>query len=731
MKMSSSKIFLFTIFVFSWFFILSGCKHHDDNKNNIWAADLSVNLTDPASGVNGSPNGITEIIVTNNGGAKSDVLKHFSASILTPTNKAKAEVFNIINNNCMNHSLSPSNSCTFGIQAGTDGVASGERVRVSVESEFLGDSADNTFTVGSGGQLSFSFDNENLHLYYLGIKVTNTGTSSYTIGSDGTVAIQFIERKVGDTTNDITLCPPPSNLKNKNKNKSKGVIDCESGFASTCIKGVELAPNVTCYLWLRANIDPTADFINLSGTVTATVDKFTQSDMPITYSQRLYAGGEFGVSGDRNKAKDTIIHKHTLEMFMAGFDNNKPGFGLWSQIDSDMVDPSGENGEVASALALFEGDLYVGGEKYVSGVSIPASLTFKKWNGHEFTSVGNLYNSDAPSIINSLFVNPTDKRLYIGGKIDGLNGAPDPDDHVNSIVSWNGGPNFSDWDNVGFGLTYAKKLAHGSDRGIVYALNYYNNLIVGGNFDENKDGSVSDMNDIAAWDGSAWSKLANGLAPSSNVVYALQPYNSSLFAAGKISMPSVGSTTGNIIRWNGSNWDLSADLNVNCANTTKVGGICREEVYAMTTMLTNATHNNSKEPLTLLCVGGAFDTENVGTILSKSIACYDDVSEHWIPIKHGINNDDGIGDFTGVYALASNNGKLYIGGNFQNPVNTMPINKVNVEVPSYNNVIEYDGTDWQYLGGGISAYSVTGLDMPGVKALLIVPSISGQSQKNK
>src|SRR5207253_426502 len=130
-------------------------------------------------------------------------------------------------------------------------------------------------------------------------------------------------------------------------------------------------------------------------------------------------------------------------------------------------------------------------------------------------------------------------ELYVGGSMNTAGGSP-----VNNIAKWNG----TTWSNVGTGLT------GGSFGTWALCMAVYNgDLVVGGMFAQAGSATVSH---IAKWNGTAWSAFGGTGFTSSHPfggVYSLRAYNSDLVACGRF-VTAGGVSANNIARWNGSAW---------------------------------------------------------------------------------------------------------------------------------------------------------------------------------
>jgi hypothetical protein len=226
---------------------------------------------------------------------------------------------------------------------------------------------------------------------------------------------------------------------------------------------------------------------------------------------------------------------------------------------------------------------------------------------------------------------------------------------VNNIAAWDG----SAWQPLGAGI--------GGDGppGYVWALAVYNGaLIAGGDF--TTAGGVT-CNDIASWDGSAWQPLGGGMSGGGLYagVYALAVYNGELIAGGDFTTAG-GVTCSRIARWDGNAWQpLGSGMD---------GGVCALTVW------------NGE-----LIAGGDFTT--AGGVPCDSIARWD--GSTWQPLGSGM--------FPWVQVLTVYNGDLIAGGPFTIAGGV-----------TCNGVARWDGSNWQALGSGIS-----GSSMPMVFALAV------------
>lgn len=153
-----------------------------------------------------------------------------------------------------------------------------------------------------------------------------------------------------------------------------------------------------------------------------------------------------------------------------------------------------------------------------------------------------------------------------------------------------------------------------------------NDLYVGGDF-STANGTVT-VNNIASWNGSAWTALGTGM---DGFVHAIIVSGSNVFVGGDFAEAGVVRVNG-VARWDGSNWfALGAGLSSATTNTT---------VTALTGWGTN------------LFVGGTFTS--AGGTDAMNVARWDGTG--WNALGSGVNGPVSTLDLAGT--------DLFVGGNF-------------------------------------------------------------------
>jgi len=152
--------------------------------------------------------------------------------------------------------------------------------------------------------------------------------------------------------------------------------------------------------------------------------------------------------------------------------------------------------------------------------------------------------------------------LYVGGTFTYARGLL-----VNKIARWDG----SNWYSLGSGGTAGVPTGYG-----VYALAVFQGtLYVGGSFPQVGNGIT--VNGIAKWNGTAWSAVSGGVSGGGDAVWALAvfdeddtgPGQPALFVGGNFLHAGDVGYVNNIAKWNGSAWSSLS------------GGVTGGGVYAL------------------------------------------------------------------------------------------------------------------------------------------------------
>jgi len=249
----------------------------------------------------------------------------------------------------------------------------------------------------------------------------------------------------------------------------------------------------------------------------------------------------------------------------------------WSPVDSGCYLGSFWAGYADSINDL----LYVGGSFDSCGTNFLPSAGFADWNGTSWTDLtggthvfggdwtycitkyngdiyhgelfGSVFNGAPQSAATRVVKMNSDvycmavfnHDLYIGGSFTNILIGGNVKTKYLGIAYWDG----SKWNQLDEGLRAV------SGNAIVKALYVWNNkLYVGGRFDS--AGKIACHN-LAAWDGSSWQSIDNGVTYSNNksaMITALGGYNGSLVVGGKFD--KAGSVSANnFVSYSGTSWN--------------------------------------------------------------------------------------------------------------------------------------------------------------------------------
>jgi hypothetical protein len=334
------------------------------------------------------------------------------------------------------------------------------------------------------------------------------------------------------------------------------------------------------------------------------------------------------------------------------------------------------------SLAVFEGELYIGGSMYHTGMESPNLL---RWNGNNWRSVG----SGASHWVRSLVAHGD--RLFAAGSFRSVSATP-----AGGAAAWDG----SAWEALGTGIGAASvrsMLAYQDEvvlAGVIAgpggggslaawdgsAIRYFGELdspasvaealvefdgrlIVGGGF-RRIDGVTASL--IAAWDGTAWSALGGGRQlPVSG--YRSPGGVKAMVVHGKELVVAGTLRDGVVSAWDGAAW-RALGTGVASVSQSTVG-----EVHAL------ASHRGD------VIAGGWF--VRVGGVPTVNIAAWN--GSAWRALGDGLGQP---GEFAPtVYALLSVGKELYAGGEFDRS-GTIGV----------RNIARWDGTSWRPLGEGLN-----------------------------
>jgi len=336
--------------------------------------------------------------------------------------------------------------------------------------------------------------------------------------------------------------------------------------------------------------------------------------------------------------------------------------------------PAGPGSQNVSALAVYGGDLIVGGLFDLAHNGSTALISnIAAWNGTGWKGLGGGLNGAVQAL-----------AVYDGNLIAAGAFTFSGSTSLNRVAKWNG----ASWAALGTGLT-------GGNVNALATLG--TKLYVGGDF---TTASGSNIPDLASWDSSSWAAVANGIGGH---VRALASYSGDLYA-------SAITVSGPVIKVSSSgtgNWAMVADgLN---------GTVYAMVVYSGTLVMGGdftAAHNSAVSANRVVAWNGGWSalgngfgsgvvkalglsydgSLSAGGTFSGRVSTY---SGSWSTTGGGLDDD--------VSAVAAYNSALVCGGIFGSAVSpSVPLKKIG----------RWNGTSWSRLGQGLS-------DQSSVRALAI------------
>ena len=189
---------------------------------------------------------------------------------------------------------------------------------------------------------------------------------------------------------------------------------------------------------------------------------------------------------------------------------------------------SGLKGGVNALAANEEGHLYVGG-----GFTAEANSAVKniaRWDGVSWSGLGEGVSGSVAALELG-----GDDDVYVAGNFDSAGGHRKPRTSPNGMVT--------EWSPLAEGLNGRTRALAFGDNGSLYA---------GGDIDS---AGVLAVNNIAKWDGIAWSSLGEGIEGDlfENVYALALDANDNLFVGGEFETAG-GNPAKNIAMWDGTSW---------------------------------------------------------------------------------------------------------------------------------------------------------------------------------
>jgi hypothetical protein len=337
------------------------------------------------------------------------------------------------------------------------------------------------------------------------------------------------------------------------------------------------------------------------------------------------------------------------------------------------------------------GNLYAGG--WFDTIGGIAAHRIAMWDGAAWTPLGGGTNKN----VNALAMDSTGV-LYTGGEFDSAGGVA-----AKRIARWNGAA----WSAVGIGIgggySYVYSLAVGRS-GTLYAV---------GGFDTKYDTASRGFlaNNIAQWDGAAWSGLTKELSPTNYLTSVALDKSGNLYVGGDFI--SAGNAAANCVaKWNGREWKaLGSGTNSSiCAlaldsmgnmyaggRFTSIGGkaanyIAKWDGSAWSAPGGGVRASGENGYVCAIAVSGAgsvyaagnFDT--AGGVPVQSLAKWDGAA--WGAVNAAFSHKPE--QPANITALAvDGSGNLFAGGTFDS-VGSVPA----------KNLAKWDGVAWNALGSG-------------------------------
>ena len=331
-----------------------------------------------------------------------------------------------------------------------------------------------------------------------------------------------------------------------------------------------------------------------------------------------------------------------------------PETDTWASLGSG--DTNGVD-SLVNALAVSGNDLFVGG--YFTQAGGLTANYVARWRDGAWASLGMGTSNGVSNVVAALAV--SGKDLFVGGEFTEAGGVS-----ANRVARWTGNV----WANLGVGIgdsaTYSE----------VNALAVSGtNLFVGGKF---RLAGGMPANNIARWDGNAWSSLGAGIGDTLTFaeVKTIAVSGNDLYVGGGFTQAG-GQPANRVARWNGTEW---ASLGAGIGDGG--GGL----VYALVVLGSD------------IYVSGYFG--QAGNVPAHAVARWN--GNTWTGLGNG---DDVLG---GIFALAASGSNLYVGAYI-----------TNADGPLTNGVARWRENTWTPLGGGrgngangpIFAVAISGSDL--------------------
>ena len=409
-----------------------------------------------------------------------------------------------------------------------------------------------------------------------------------------------------------------------------------------------------------------------SWTGTADPSAFRSSGTAIwSNGNDILVGGRFSVIG--TFAPDNYPAEGTFANRIARFDSTTQQWGAIG--NGEGANLSGE----VNAITQFDGEVWVAGSFTAAGLTSTAS-GLARWNGNEwspapsdsapcgsirqfakadngdllavtscFSSGGVAWRGTArfdgstwspvgeglDGSVQGVEVDPETGDIYYTGNFTASGDSPPV--VVNRIAQWDGAA----WSSVGDGPDNGVSNSSSSFASIGSAAAHNGNVMVEGSFD--RAGTI-EVDDIALWDGIAWSQPGQSLQNGdfSPFISQVEGQGTSVFAAGVFNRSGMQSLR-NIAEWDGTSWHpLQGPLGEGLDSTSMRLAARQDFLY----------------------VGGFF-TEAGGRPANR-IARWDGAD--WQSLgaggENGLRHPANEGDFPNINAILPTSAGIFVGGRF-------------------------------------------------------------------
>lgn len=314
------------------------------------------------------------------------------------------------------------------------------------------------------------------------------------------------------------------------------------GFEDTpSLPGVNYLTRWNGSTWeaLGGNLDGPVHGLAMHDDQLVAIGEFPSHVASFDGSSWIAVGG--GLPDGPSETQMAAVMSHDGQLYVGGaFDPEVDGATLLNiaRWDGTQWQPlqGGLDGMVQS-FAEWDGKLVIG------GFFISPLFRIGTWNGWNFEALGDAFGvgSWGGDHVNTIATSET--HLYLGGVLTEIGEMGQASTYGCNVFAWDG----SAYASLGAGNGLAGDVrTFGKWNGSVYA---------GGSF--NRSYSAGNLGGVARWTGTGWESLAGGLQTSGYYylrVNGLDAYDGDLIATGQFSTASGSLPVNNVARWDGSAW---------------------------------------------------------------------------------------------------------------------------------------------------------------------------------